>query len=445
MKVWKRFTNLWEYWRIVKDEINALDWTFKNEQPRQGRNKIHSYPAAMHATCVKKVIDIVNPNAVLDPFGGSGTVLVECARRGITCFSNDLNPLAQLISKAKIANYEGFEDSLNNTVATVIELQRKNEFLLREIKEIFPNTLEGQKEREVDDILQSTFCKRNLPFPSFKNVAYWFLPEVILSLQIIKSILPDHPFYKTAFCECVRVVSNRRSGEFKLFRKQVSDILNFSPNVFEKFINILTRNWQLIKDDAILSGDYTVTHDDTRHLNSVPDDYFDCIITSPPYGDSKTTVSYGQFSRLSLQWLDFDPQESNVDSSLLGGNKPVNIPLNGAITDVLNKIDNINAPRAKEVRNFFCDLKKSFSSIASKTKKHGYHFWVTGNRTVKGEVIPLDLFIEDIAKEFGFEHIVTVYRDIPYKAMPSKNSPSNQKGEKLNTMSKESIVVLQKT
>lgn len=33
---------------------------------------------------------------------------------------------------------------------------------------------------------------------------------------------------------------------------------------------------------------------------------FDLMITSPPYGDSRTTVAYGQFSRLSLQWLDLE-------------------------------------------------------------------------------------------------------------------------------------------
>ena len=36
---------------------------------------------------------------VVDPFSGSGTVLFECASRDITCFGNELNPAAYLMSK----------------------------------------------------------------------------------------------------------------------------------------------------------------------------------------------------------------------------------------------------------------------------------------------------------------------------------------------------------
>ncbi len=34
------------------------------------------------------------------------------------------------------------------------------------------------------------------------------------------------------------------------------------------------------------------------------DDTIDISITSPPYGDNATTVTYGQFSILSLFWID---------------------------------------------------------------------------------------------------------------------------------------------
>ena len=34
-----------------------------------------------------------------------------------------------------------------------------------------------------------------------------------------------------------------------------------------------------------------------------PPNGFDLILTSPPYGDSQTTVAYGQFSRLSADWI----------------------------------------------------------------------------------------------------------------------------------------------
>ncbi|XZJ61947.1 hypothetical protein ACSXEL_17120 (plasmid) [Clostridium perfringens] len=53
----------------------------------------------------------------------------------------------------------------------------------------------------------------------------------------------------------------------------------------------------------------------------IPANSFDLLITSPPYGDSKTTVAYGQFSRLSLQWLnlEMEMEVNQLDNVMLGG------------------------------------------------------------------------------------------------------------------------------
>ena len=60
-------------------------------------------------------------------------------------------------------------------------------------------------------------------------------------------------------------------------------------------------------------------------LDDLEDDEYDLIVTSPPYGDSRTTVAYGEYSRLSLQWLNLndmtDREILNVDKSLMGGKK----------------------------------------------------------------------------------------------------------------------------
>ena len=49
------------------------------------------------------------------------------------------------------------------------------------------------------------------------------------------------------------------------------------------------------------------------------------IVTSPPYGDFKTTVAYGQFSRLSLQWLGFRGENLETDLKSLGGKNTVGL------------------------------------------------------------------------------------------------------------------------
>ena len=46
------------------------------------------------------------------------------------------------------------------------------------------------------------------------------------------------------------------------------------------------------------------------------------VVTSPPYGDSGTTVAYAQFSWLTNVWLGLDKQAPGaLDRSLMGGRK----------------------------------------------------------------------------------------------------------------------------
>ena len=104
----------------------------------------------------------------------------------------------------------------------------------------------------------------------------------------------------------------------------------------------------------------------------------------------------------------------------------------------------VDLERAGDVYSFYLDLENAISSIAKKTKSGGYHFWVVGNRTVKGETLCTDRIITEIAAECGLEHIYTVDRNIINKVMPRLNSPTNQAGEKSSTMTNEHIVVLRK-
>jgi hypothetical protein len=55
--------------------------------------------------------------------------------------------------------------------------------------------------------------------------------------------------------------------------------------------------------------------------------------------------------------------------------------------------------------------------------------------------LPTDQFIAEKFEENGFKHIITYERALSNKAMPSKNSPTNEIGKTVNTMLFEYIVV----
>jgi hypothetical protein len=66
----------------------------------------HTYPARLHPATARVLVDALGEGAtrtqpIVDPFCGSGTVLVEARANGLRAIGSDLNPLAVLIARAK--------------------------------------------------------------------------------------------------------------------------------------------------------------------------------------------------------------------------------------------------------------------------------------------------------------------------------------------------------
>ena len=63
----------------------------------------HTYPARMHPATAARLVAAFTPTGgkVLDPFCGSGTVLVEAMAAGRPPFGTDLNPLAVRLARCK--------------------------------------------------------------------------------------------------------------------------------------------------------------------------------------------------------------------------------------------------------------------------------------------------------------------------------------------------------
>lgn len=168
------------------------------------------------------------------------------------------------------------------------------------------------------------------------------------------------------------------------------------------------------------------------------------VVTSPPYGDSRTTVAYGQFSRWANEWFNFD-NAKNLDKLLMGGKKATEeIFKTASIRDVLDEIDSLEHKRYLEVVSFLNDYYQSIENVAKSVRSGGTVCYVVGDRRVKGVQIPLDYFTAEMFEKFGFKHKITIVREIPNKRMPALTSPTNKAGAKVSTMSHEYIVILNK-
>ncbi len=419
-----------ELWPDIKQEPDVHDWTFNGAMTRELTHCYHDYPARMIPQIAGKLLDTFASDASLmfDPYCGSGTSLVEGLVRGINAIGTDLNPLARLIARAKT--------SLPNIQQINKQLAAFNTYIFTKHIEVhIPTKIQG-----------------------ISRLEFWFKPEVIEKLSKIKSFIdeiedtPIKLFFQVAFSETVRESSNTRNDEFKLYRYEAERLEKFDPDVFGIMLSKLNRNLRGFKNFlAIIEKtgrqpsakiyDFNTVND--IPVNEISPSTVDVVITSPPYGDSHTTVAYGQYSRLSAAWLGLSEPEK-VDSRLMGGkvNKSMTSFPSPALNEVLAAIEKNDKKRALEVASFYSDLFKSVSNIASLLRTGGYACYVVGNRKVKGVVLPTDTAVRNFFEKCGFEYVDTFHRSIPNKRMPLRNSPTNATGAVDSTMTREYIVVM---
>lgn len=411
------------------DRIVDPSWNFKTANTKEFTHCYHTYPAMMIPQVARTLIELYAPqdqcNLIFDPYMGSGTSLVEASLKGINSIGTDINPLARLISQAKTTHFD-----IQKITEEIAEIQ------------LFPFSYSEDKVKNTD-------------FTRVSNPDFWYAQDILLKLSFLSQYIDSLEdeiklFFQIALSETVREVSYTRNGEFKRFRMTEKQIKQFNPDVFGIFESKIFRNLEGLKQYNASNLSPKVQICDFNTVYEIPDvvlpnESVDMIVTSPPYGDSHTTVAYGQFSRWANEWFNF-PNAKNLDNLLMGGKKKAEpIYETESIAKELKEIQSIDNTRFQEVVSFLNDYSCSIKNIATKIRKGGIICYVVGNRTVKGIQIPLDFFTAEMFEKQGFSHLKTIVREIPNKRMPSKNSPTNVTGAKGCTMSNEYIVVMKKT
>lgn len=403
-----------------------FSWDFNGAQTKTYTHGIHPYPAMFIPQVANRLLKSYSHegDTICDIFCGSGTALVESRLFKRNAYGIDLNPFAVFLAKAKTS-------------------------------EIEPKLLQTEHLKFIEQT-DKNFNGAVKP-PSFFNIDFWFKPNVINKLSKLKYLILQikneniRNFFLVSFAETVRFGSNTKNSEFKLVRIPKEELANHNPDVFGFFKKKTERNIQCMTEfyQAVDKKTWAkVIHGNSAESNGIENESIDCIITSPPYGDSRTTVAYGQFSRLASQWLDLiDDDNRQIDNMLLGGKKASHCPNllpSKHLSTCIRRIAEKDEERAREVISFYIDLEKCLKNAYRILKRGKYFCLVVGNRTVKQVQLPTDFIIAELGEHLGFGLVDLFVRNIPNKRMPSKNSPTNEVGKLEETMSKESIVILKK-
>jgi hypothetical protein len=421
-------------------------WSFRGKAVRKHAHAYLQYPAMMVPQIQGELIQVVRDyipglKSVYDPFAGSGTVMTESMLQGLDFTGQDINPLAVLICKAKKGPF--FEKAL----------MEKKKMLL----EIIANDNIDQIEIE------------------FPNILKWFRQDVARELSRIRRAIKKEPslwarrFFWVVLAETIRLSSNSRTSTFKLHIRPKDEIngRNISPTGI--FNGILQKNYEkltiikslLNKSKFLINSHFRGFVDiklaDSRKMPSgrKEKERFDLLVTSPPYGDNVSTVPYGQYSYLPLQWIDGSDIDDKADQSFLFTTHEIDKrSLGGIKRSVLQRINELekmsesfshiikslkNEPMDRTVRvAAFCrDLNECIEPILSVLNPGAFMIWTIGNRRVGKKIIRMDDILSEFLMARGARKIVKLERIIPSKRMAVKNSISN-------TMRKETILVFKK-
>ncbi len=400
-------------------------WDFIGADTKEYTHSFHVYPAMMIPQVAREILKRYKTkemSVLFDPYCGTGTSLVEGSLAGLKCIGTDLNPLARLISKSKVTKI-----NTNN----IKSLAKDFEKYVIEEKDI------------------------NFEKPNINNIDFWFKEKQINDLLIIKKFIneikdeDERDFFLVSFSETLREVSLTRNGEFKLYRIPKEKIETWNPDTISLFKKKIKRNIDgyinYEKENKLYNHEvYNFNSSEGIPNELIKENSVDIVITSPPYGDSGTTVAYGQFSTLSNEWLGIE-YARKLDKKLMGG-KTTDIEKTGYnnLDEIIKTIEKEKPKRAKEIWSFYRDYKKSIDNVSKTIKKNGIVAYVVGNRRVSDIELPTDEFTKFAFEQNGFKHIETIVRNIPNKRQPKKTSPTNKTGKTVSTMIHEYIVIMKK-
>ncbi|MEY4424144.1 MAG: hypothetical protein RLZZ258_1247 [Actinomycetota bacterium] len=313
-------------------------------------HSIHPYPCKFPSSIVREHLE-ESGLTVLDPFCGSGTTLLESAMLGNSVVGIDVNPIAVLISRAKLAPISsGNLESLRALVEGV-------------------RAWDGRTDSKLVD---------------FHGLDHWFSPGAQLAFGYLRQEIDkfgrESDLWNVSAVALSSIVNrfSNQDTETRYARVERSpDPLSIAL-AFATKLETLSKGLQArgsfaegVKSKIVLG--------DIRSDNSIPLGSIDRVITSPPYAN---TMDYYLYHKQRMNVLGFDfkvAQGSEIGSRYEFSSK--------------------KAPKQKWDE----DYKSALENVHSKLKVGGIAIYVIGDSQIAGELVDGGEMTTRIAKEIGFE------------------------------------------
>ena len=309
----------------------------------------YRYTAGFSAAWVRELIGEQKAQGlthILDPFAGSGTVLLESEFQQVEAIGLESQPYVFKIATAKLL-WQTDSAALNAAATSLLEAARA---------EIVTQT-------EYPELLTKCF-----PLPILHK-----LEALKLSWAKLEADDEQKQLLWFVITAILRACSPVGTAQWQYIQPTKTKAKVIDPFVaFEKKVREMTRDMVQMQALGIAVTPAAIYNDDSRHITSVPDGWADLVITSPPYANN---YDYADATRLEMMFWGYIAGWSDLQGE-------VRTKLIRACTQHVGKLASevdaiLDTPRLACIRP---ELIQVFTALKAERLNHGgkknYHFMI---------------------------------------------------------------------
>lgn len=366
-------------------------------------HKWYRYTAGFSAEWVRQLISQEKLNGrknIIDPFVGSGTVLIESDYQNISSIGIESHPYIYRIAKTKL-----------NWSFSADELHKKGTIFL----------CNAQK-RPSSKLSYPDLISRCFPEPVLQK-----LDKLRLSWRELSEDESTMDFIWFIITSILRPCSPVGTAQWQYIQPSKTKSKVIDPYIaFEQKLLEICTDLKIMQNSIKHSSLATILNEDARSIDSIPDRWGDLVITSPPYANN---YDYADATRFEMMfWGDIDgwkDLQGTVRKGLIractqhvsGMGKEIESFL---MDEKLSSIQNELIPTFEELKQvrlthggkknyhlmitaYFMDMADVFLSLRKKTNDNCLMCFVVGDSAPYGVYVPVEKWLGELAIAAGFK------------------------------------------
>ena len=382
--------------------------------------RIHAYAASFGEDFAREIIHdyAEKGSAVLDPFVGAGTTVLESILSNRNAIGIDVDPIACRISRVISSRFD-----VPYLVTATEDLKEK----LRSFESLLASDPAACHELGPG----STFTLGSSEFfvPTVPAIAFWFDPSHMATLSIIRETVAceGSSLVRQAFEVAISSCIIRKWPNTLSYAMDIDHSRPHRPNTlraqtiseqFALFYRVLNRVRDTILGiqeslASVESSARILEGDSNLLLAELDSDSIGFVLTSPPYLNA---IDYPRAHKFSQWWI--SPQTTPLGRSEYIGlrhseasNSDANLssPSHG-FSELFAPFQDM--PIYRNISRYVADLVEVIHQLYRIARARAKVAFVVANNIIGGEVFPVSAIIEELLKRSGFSSVNVTRRTI---------------------------------